>query len=61
MLLVRGVEWARQYWPPTTRLIARVLADNPASLAVCRQAGFVPVEYGVTNGRAYVRLERLGG
>ena len=39
-------------------LIARVLAQNYPSLAACRHAGFVPVEYGTDEGRSYVRLER---
>ncbi len=60
-LLHQAVVCARGRWLAQTRLSARVLAANLASRAVCQAAGFVPVEYGTDDERAYVRLERRVG
>ena len=60
-LLQEAMCLARRRLPPDTRLIARVLAINERSLAICRRAGFAPVEIGVDDGRRYVRLERRLG
>ena len=60
-LLQEAMRLARRRLSPETRLIARVLALNERSLAVCRRAGFAPVEIGMDDGRRYVRMERRLG
>ena len=57
-LLTQALALARGRWSAETRVIARVLTVNAASLAVCRRVGFQTVECGTEEGRAYVRVER---
>lgn len=61
VLLRDALALARARWPEGTTLRARVLARNAASLALCRQVGFVPVEYGLEAGREYVAFQYAWG
>lgn len=59
VLLEGGFSLAQGYWPASTRVLARVLAANVRSLAVCRRIGFSATEYGNWDGKPYVQMERL--
>jgi len=60
-LLQEAMRMARERWPEQTVVIARILAGNALSLAVCQRAGFRITEYGNEDGKSYVRLERRLG
>ena len=57
-LLQDAMRLARERWPGSTVVIARILAGNAPSLALCQRVGFRITEYGHDAGKSYVRLER---